>query len=149
MRAYHYNIEHVIEAVTLPSGAQQYQNTGRDATQGAEFTISDKLWDRVEASGSSSFGHAEDGTAMQTLANSPAVISKARLGVPIGSGDSGRWSLAGSLQYLSARYSWTGARLGGATLVDFTVNARISRRLDLLGGVHNNVSTSATKTITG
>jgi outer membrane receptor for ferrienterochelin and colicins len=137
-RAYHYTISRVIEAVTLPSGAQQYQNTGRDATQGAEFTLTDKLWDRVEASGSSSFGHAEGGPFMQTLANSPAVISKARLGVPFGSGDAkGRWFAAASLQYLSARYSWTGARLGGAALADFTLTGKLSRRFDLQAGVRN------------
>ena len=136
-RGYHYKIDHVIDAVTLASGAQQYQNTGRDATQGAEFTISDKLWNRVEASGSSTFGHAEGGLPMQTLANSPVVISKARLGVPIGGGEPGRWYLSGSMQYLSARYSWTGARLGGAALADFTVTARINRRFDLQAGVRN------------
>jgi outer membrane receptor protein involved in Fe transport len=137
-RAYHYNIDHVIDAVTLASGAQQYQNTGSDATQGAEFTIRDKLWDRVEASGSSSFGHAEGGSPMRTLANSPAVISKARLGIPLGSGGSAsRWFVAGSLQYWSGRYTWTGARLGGAALADFTVTARVSRRFDLQAGVRN------------
>ena len=72
------------------------------------------------------------------LANSPAVISKARLGVPLGTGGAnGRWFLAGSLQYLSARYSWTGARLGGAALADFTVTARMGRRFDLQAGVRN------------
>jgi outer membrane receptor protein involved in Fe transport len=74
---------------------------------------------------------------MQTLANSPVVISKARLGVPIGGGEPGRWYLSGSMQYLSARYSWTGARLGGAALADFTVTARINRRFDLQAGVRN------------
>jgi iron complex outermembrane receptor protein len=137
-RAYRYTIERVIGAVTLASGAQQYRNTGRAETQGAEFTLTDKLWDRVEASGSTSFGHAEGGPFMQTLANSPAVISKARLGVPLGTGGAnGRWFLAGSLQYLSARYSWTGARLGGAALADFTVTARMGRRFDLQAGVRN------------
>ena len=78
------------------------------------------------------------GPSLETLANSPAVISKARLGVPLGGGDArGRVFLAGSMQYVSARYSWTGARLGGATLADFTVTARINRRFDLEAGVRN------------
>jgi outer membrane receptor for ferrienterochelin and colicins len=131
-RAYHYTIEHVIDAVTLASGAQQYQNTGRDQTQGAELTLSDKLWDRVEASGSTSFGRAAGGLPIATLANSPAVISKLRLGVPVG-----RWNFAGSMQYLSSRYSWTGDQLGGAALFDFTVTAKVTRRYDLQAGIRN------------
>ena len=132
-RGYNYTIEHVIDSVTLPSGAQQYQNTGRDITRGAEFSLTDKLWERAEGSVSSSFGHASGGGAMATLANSPAVISKARLGVPLG----GRWYLAGSLQYLSSRLSWTGDRLSGMALADFTVTTKINRRFELQGGVRN------------
>jgi outer membrane receptor protein involved in Fe transport len=126
----------VIDAVTLASGAQQYQNTGSDATQGAEFTLSGKLWDRVEASGSSSWGHAQGGLPMETLANSPAVLSKARVGVPLGHRE-GRWFLAGSMQYVSSRDTWTGSRLGGATVADFTLTAKLSRRFDLQAGVRN------------
>jgi outer membrane receptor protein involved in Fe transport len=41
------------------------------------------------------------------------------------------------MQYLSARYTWTGSRLGGATIADFTFTARLSRRFDLQAGVRN------------
>ena len=136
VRGYHYTIERVIDAVTLASGAQQYQNTGSDATQGAEFTLRGKLWNRVEASNSSSLGRAQGGLPMETLANSPAVLSKARIGVPLGHRE-GRWLLAGSMQYLSARYTWAGSRLGGAAVADFTLTAKISRRFDLQAGVRN------------
>ena len=136
VRGYHYTIERVIEAVTLASGAQQYQNTGSDATQGAEVTVSGKLWNRVGASGSSSWGHAKGGLPMETLANSPAVLSKARVGVPLGHRE-GRWFVAGSMQYVSARYTWTGSRLGGAAVADLTLTAKISRRFDLQAGVRN------------
>jgi outer membrane receptor for ferrienterochelin and colicins len=138
--AYHYDIARVIEAVTLAGGAQQYRNTGRDATRGAEFTLAGKLWDRLEASAGSSFGHARGGESqpLATLANSPAVVSKVRLAVPLGTGgNKDRFFLAGSLQYLSARDSWTGARLGGAPLADFTFTARVNRRFELQAGVRN------------
>ena len=137
-RAYRYRIAQVVEAVTLDSGAQQYRNAGTIATQGAEFSLSGKVWDRMEASASSSWGHAEGGQPVQTLANSPAVLSKGRLGLPVKVGDiQDRLFLAGSLQYLSARYSWTGARLGGAWLADFTLTARIYRRFEVQAGVRN------------
>jgi iron complex outermembrane receptor protein len=136
VRGYHYTIERVIDAVTLASGAQQYQNGGNVATRGAEFTLADKLWRRVDVSGSSSFGDAHEGSPAVTEPNSPAVLSKARVGVPLGNGE-GRWLLAGSMQYFSSRYTWTGSRLGGAVVADFTVTARISRRFELQAGVRN------------
>jgi iron complex outermembrane receptor protein len=134
VNGYHYRLERVIDAVTLDGGVQQYRNTGTDASKGAELSLTGKFRSRVEASASSAFGHAGGGAAQARLANSPAVISKARLGVPL-------WTdgpfLAGSLQYLSARYSWTGDRLGGAVLDDFTVTARLHPRFDLEAGVRN------------
>ena len=134
VNGYHYRLERVIDAVTLDGGVQQYRNTGTDASQGAELSLTGKLRSRVEASASSAFGHAGGGAAQARLANSPAVISKARLGVPLWTGGP---FLAGSLQYLSARYSWTGDRLGGAVLADFTVTARLHPRFDLEAGVRN------------
>jgi len=136
VRGYHYRIGRVIDAVTLASGAQQYQNTGNVTTRGAEFTLADKLWGRVDISGSSSFGEAHAGAPAERLPNSPAIISKARAGVPLGNGQ-GRGFLAGSLQYFSSRYTWTGAPLGGAAVADFTVTAHLSRRFDLQAGVRN------------
>ena len=111
VRGYRYTIERVIDAVTLASGAQQYRNTGSDATEGAEFTLGGKLWGRVEASGSSSFGHATGGLPVETLANSPAVLSKARVGVPLGNRE-GRWFLAGSMQYVSGAVYLDGVAVG-------------------------------------
>jgi len=131
--AYHYRIERVIDAVAVNDAVQQYRNTGDDTTQGIELRLTGKLWERVEASASSAFGHAE-GPDRARLANSPAVVSKARLGVPVGAG---RLSLAGNLQYISARNSWTGDRLGGAVLADFTVTAHLRPRFDLEAGVRN------------
>jgi iron complex outermembrane receptor protein len=132
--AYHYRIRRVIEAVTLDGGVEQYRNSGTDVSQGVELSLAGKLWERLEASASSAFGRAVGGPAQTRLANSPAVISKARLGAPL-------WTrgpfLTGSLQYLSARDSWTGDRLGGAVLADFAVTARLHPRFDLEAGVRN------------
>jgi len=136
VRGYRYTIGRVIDAVTLANGAVQYQNTGKITARGAEFTLADKLWQRVEVSGSSSFGGVDQASLVRTFPNSPAVISKARVGVPLGPGE-GRWFLAGSMQYFSSRYTWTGARLGGAAVADFTVTARINRRFSLQAGVRN------------
>jgi outer membrane receptor for ferrienterochelin and colicins len=136
--AYRYRITGVVDAATVDGGALQYRNGSRDTSQGVELSLSGKVWNRVEASGSTAFGHAEGGAERVLLANSPAVISKARLGTYLwGPGFKGRLFLAGSLQYISARQSWTGDRLGGAALADFTVTARLHPRFDLEGGVRN------------
>jgi outer membrane receptor for ferrienterochelin and colicins len=132
--AYHYRIAQVIDAVSLDGGVQQYRNTGKDVSQGAELSLTGKLWDRLEASVSSAFGRAQGGTPLLRLANSPAVISKARLGEPF---LAGRLFWAGSLQFISARNSWTGTRLGGAVLSDFTITGRLNRRFGLEAGVRN------------
>jgi iron complex outermembrane receptor protein len=141
VNAYDYRIHDVIDAVTLDDGVQQYRNTANDTSRGAELSLSGKLWDSVEASANTSFGRAEGGPEQALLANAPAVISKARLGVPLWAGAHrdapAPLFLAGSMQYLSARNAWTGGRLGGALLADFTVTARLRAYFDLQGGVRN------------
>ena len=134
----YYRIDHVIEAIDLADGVQQYRNAGLDRSMGIEFELSGKLWDRLETSASASFGNAAGGQPLVRLANSPAQISKLRVGAPLGSGAlHERLFLSGSLQYISARNSWTGDRLGGALLADFTGTWKLHPRFDLEAGVRN------------
>jgi outer membrane receptor for ferrienterochelin and colicins len=136
--ASYYRINHVIEAVYLPDGTQQYQNTSLDRSMGLEFELSGKLWDRLETSASASFGNAGAGPPLVRLANSPAQISKLRMGAPVGGGElRDRLFVSGSLQWLSARNTWTGQRLGGALLADFTATFRLLPRFDLEAGIRN------------
>jgi len=135
---YHYRIQRVIEAVKLTNLVQQYQNASRDLSTGAELALTGKLWGRMEASASTSFGSARGGQPLLRLANSPAVISKARLGAPLAGGVlRDRLFVSGDCQYISARKSWTGARLGGALLADFTLSVRFQPKFGLEAGVRN------------
>jgi iron complex outermembrane receptor protein len=134
----YYRINRVIEAVYLADGVQQYRNAGLDRSMGLEFELSGKLWDRLETSASASFGNAAGGQPLVRLANSPAQISKLRLGAPLGAGGlAERLFLSGALQWISARNSWTGDRLGGALLADFTGTLKLHPRFDLEAGVRN------------
>ena len=134
----YYRINHVIEAVYLADGVQQYRNAGLDRSMGLEFELSGKLWDRLETSASASFGNAAGGQPLLRLANSPAQISKLRLGAPLGGGGMHeRLFLSCALQWISARNSWTGDRLGGALLADFTGTLKLHPRFDLEAGVRN------------
>ncbi len=132
--AFRYQIRNGIEAVTLNDGVQQYQNTAGYRTMGGELELSGKLWQRVEASASIVEQEAVAGSPASSLANSPRQVGKARLAAPLWRD---RLLLAGSWQFISARQSWTGDRLGGTLLTDVTATVRLSARFDVQAGVRN------------
>ncbi|HEV2447113.1 MAG TPA: TonB-dependent receptor, partial [Candidatus Sulfopaludibacter sp.] len=131
--AFHYRVSRVIEAVDVGDGVQQYQNAGRLHTTGVEAEVAGKLWRRVEASASGVWQRA-GGAGGATLPNSPRELVKSRVGVPV-SGD--RLFLSGALQYIAARNAWSGDRLGGALLADFTATWRVHPRCDVVAGLRN------------
>ena len=138
VNAFHYRISGVIQAVTLDNAVLQYRNAGKDRSTGLEFELTGKLWNRVEASASVALAEAAGGPSLAWLANSPRQVSKARLGLPVlRRAFRDRLSVTGSMQHISARNSWTGDRLGGVVLADFTATARVHPRFDLQGGVRN------------
>jgi len=132
LNGFHYRIENVIEAVTLADGVQQYQNTGELLSTGLEFEVRGKLWNRLEATASTAWQSAVDGASSVRLANAPVNVSKMRLGLPIR-----RLFLGGSVNYLSARNTWSGATLGGFTVFDGTATVRLGGSLDFQAGVRN------------
>jgi iron complex outermembrane receptor protein len=129
-----YRIRNGIEAVALDDSVQQYRNTGGYRAAGGELEISGKPWDRLEVLASLAVQQATGGAASVWLANSPRQVAKLRLGLPLWRD---RLVLAGNWQYLSARKSWTGDRLGGALLTDATATWRIHPRVDVQAGVRN------------
>jgi outer membrane receptor protein involved in Fe transport len=129
---FRYRIRDGIEAVTLQDDIQQYQNSSGYSSAGVEVEISGKLADRVEASASVTRQQAADSSTW--LANSPHSLAKARLAMPL---RRDRLTLAGSWQYISARQSWTGDRLGGALLMEAVASWRLTAHFDVQGGVRN------------
>jgi outer membrane receptor for ferrienterochelin and colicins len=134
LNGFHYRVDRVVDAVTLPGGVLQYRNAGTLRTTGVEFELNGKLWNRVESSASIALQSAQGGQSPDRLSNSPRQVSKARLGVPF---FRDRLFLAGALQAFSSRETGEDARLGGASLVDFTATARVHPHFDLQVGMRN------------
>lgn len=134
VNGFQYRIDGVIEAVTLDDGVQQYRNAGRLRSTGVEVELSGKLWDRMEVSASSTVQNAVGAEFPAGLPNSPRELPKARLGVPL---FHERLFVSGAFQYISARATESGARLGGAALADFTATVRVHPRFDIQGGIRN------------
>jgi len=134
VNGFHYRIADVIESMSLENGVQQYGNQGRIRSTGVEFEVRGKAWGRLEASASSSIQDAVGGQPWQWLGNSPHVLSKARLGVPI---YRDRFFFAGAIEHTSARTTNAADPLGGFLLADFTVTARLHPKFDLQAGVRN------------
>ena len=131
LNGFHYRLQRVIEATTLANDVQQYQNGGTNLSTGVEFEVRAKLWDRLEALGSTAF-QSTDREASGRLANAPRNVSKLRLGVP-----AGRLFLSSELRFVSARNAWTGDRLAGTLLADATATVRLHQRCDLQVGLRN------------
>ena len=131
LNGFHYRLQRAIEASTLANDVQQYQNGGTNLSTGVEFEVRAKLWDRLEALGSTAFqstGRENSGR----LANAPRNVSKLRLGVP-----AGRLFLSSELRFVSARNAWRGDPLPGALLADASATVRLHRRCDLQVGLRN------------
>jgi outer membrane receptor for ferrienterochelin and colicins len=129
---YRYRIRNGIEAVTLQDDVQQYRNSSGYSSNGVEWELSGRVADRLEVSASVTKQLAANASAW--LANSPHSLAKARLGLPL---CRDRLNLAGSWQYISARQSWTGDRLGGALLMDAVATWRLTSHFDVQGGIRN------------
>jgi iron complex outermembrane receptor protein len=130
---FYYLIQHVIDAVTEPDGVQQYQNTGEIRSGGGELELSGKLRGGIETTASAVWEDTSGGQPAAWLANSPREIAKLRAGTPTGR----RVFASGALQYISARATGMGGRLGGFLLADATATVRLNRRFDLVAGARN------------
>jgi outer membrane receptor for ferrienterochelin and colicins len=134
VNAFYYRIGNVIESVALAGGVQQYRNAGLLRSKGVEFEVNGKLWSRLEVLASTAVQDAADEDAMTHLANSPRVLSKGRVGLPL---FGNRLFLSGAIQQIAARDTQSGAQLGSAATADFTACARVDRRFDIEAGVRN------------
>ena len=133
LAGFDYRIQHVIEAVTLDDGAQQYRNAGDIRTRGLETEISGKFRGLVECTASGVWQGAYAYEPAAWLANSPRQIDKLRLGMPLGR----RWFGSSSIEYISSRAAGLGGSLGGFVLVDAAATLHLGRRFDLVSGVRN------------
>jgi iron complex outermembrane receptor protein len=130
---FHYRVQRVIEAVAAPDGAQQYRNAGQLLSTGGEVELSGKLPGGIETTASAVWQDALGRQPLAWLPNSPHQIAKLRLGAPAGR----RLFASGDCQYVSARETVWGGRLGGFPLASVSSTVRLNQRFDLVAGVHN------------
>jgi iron complex outermembrane receptor protein len=133
--AYYYQLRDLIEAVPLTDGLVQYRNVSRYKATGAEFEMNGNPWKDLEASASIAIEDMNKRSTGERPPNSPVAVGKARLAVPF---DRGRFSIAGSFQYLSPRTTFASAEVTSAYLADLTVTtSRLHPSFDVQFGVRN------------
>jgi outer membrane receptor protein involved in Fe transport len=133
VNGFHYRIDRVIDAAAFSDDVLQYRNSGGLRSTGLELELNGRF-DLFEMQASTTFQTAEGGPPWTTLANSPANVSKLRVGVPVARE---RLFLSGALGYVSSRKTQARGLLGGPLLADFTATVRLSSRFDLVSGLRN------------
>ena len=106
--AYALDINDSITLVTLPSGAQQYENAGRMRSRGVELEATQVFANGVQLRGSWSTQNGSDLATGTPLSDSPSKLVKLMLTVP------GPWAGArfgANLLGVGERYTLSGARL--------------------------------------
>ncbi len=133
---YRYDLNHLIEAMPLGEGFQQYQNAAGVDSSGVELEAAGKLkWgSQVDASLAMQRTRSGGGTGYIQV-NSPARVGKLLFEAPL-HGD--RLSVSGALQYLSERRSFAGAEVPAVYLVNLTLaSRRLPGGFDFSFGIRN------------
>jgi outer membrane receptor protein involved in Fe transport len=133
---YRYWLRDLIEAVPFGEGIVQYQNVSRYSAKGAEMELNGTAWKGLQGAASvalEDLSKASGGT--EWPANSPRVIAKVRLAVPL---DRGRFSIAGTFQSMSARRTLSDFDVRPVTLTNLTMtSSRLHPDFDVQFGVRN------------
>jgi iron complex outermembrane receptor protein len=139
---YRYAMSNLIEAVPIGDGLVQYQNVSQYTGFGAEFEIDGRTardWDWAASIVTADLDKSQ--SAFDWPPNSPEVVAKLRAAVPL---DRGKFTLAGSMQYMSSRLTFADNMVPRVYLLGVTVTtARLHPEFDLQFGVRNLLDQSA------
>ncbi len=125
LNGYYYQLNDLIEAVTIPAGFLQYQNAQHGRAEGASAELSGRPAEWIETTASVALQHDE--LADQPwLANSPSCIAKWRAAAPVAHHK--LWSAA-AMQYLSTRRTIDGEIVPSVWLTDLTFTTRNLTRI--------------------
>ncbi len=116
---YHYRIKDLITQITDPvDGKLVFVNQDKINTTGIELSV-DKIWQNgVRLKGNASYQEARNSLTNQLLINSPRVLGKLALSVPL---PDHAWHAGFELQHTGARYTNL-AKVDGYTLANLTLN---------------------------
>jgi len=134
LNAYHYQLDHLIEAVTTPAGFLQYQNAAAGRADGVSAELNGRPAPWVETTASVALQHSEI-TNQPWLVNSPGCIAKGRAAMPLAHNK--LW-VAAATQYLSPRRTVAGDMVPTEWLTDLTLTTRkLFPEFDFQLGVRN------------
>lgn len=131
LSVYHYDVDNLITQITDPSDGKLVFVNGEDIhTTGVELS-GEKFWQNgARLKGNVSYQEARDRRTDQWLINSPRVLGKLALSLPLGYA----WQAGMELQYTGERRT-TAGEADGYTLANLTLNRR-----DLLRGLDVSLS---------
>lgn len=132
---YRYNLDHLITAVPLADGFQQYQNAAAVKSNGVELEAAGKLKWGAKMDASLAVQRSDYGGYGYVEVNSPGEVGKFLLEMPL-AGD--RLTASGALQYMSERQTFAGEDVPPVVLVNLTlVSRRLASGVDLQFGLRN------------
>jgi iron complex outermembrane receptor protein len=118
---YQYRTKDLIEEVFPGNQVPQYQNVARARSTGVEFELSGKLPRDMELLASAALQRTVDADTGLVLPNSPRMLAKLRLGIPV---MAQKAFLASSVEYMSARGTDGMAMVAPVVLQDLTITTR-------------------------
>jgi len=134
LNAYHYELDHLIEAVITPAGFLQYQNAAAGRADGGGVELSGNPARRIETTASLALQSPEVQN-QPWLVNSPTCIAKWRAAMPLAHNK--LWAAA-AMQYLSPRRTVAGDIVPTEWLTDLTFTTRkLHPDFDFQFGVRN------------
>jgi outer membrane receptor for ferrienterochelin and colicin len=132
---FHYHMHDIIQAEATDDGRSQYRNSGQLRLTGVETELSGSPLSWLEASASAVYQRGRDATTSRGLVNSPAMLGKARLGLPIAKR---RATVSCALRGWSSRATGTGVILPPVALLDAGISTAGSRSgFEFAAGVRN------------
>lgn len=135
VNAFYYSMGSVIEAVWISSSLIQYQNADRRCSHGIDFEFGGHPAPWLETTASFSLDRTMDTALDDMLPNAPGEMAKLRAAVPL---YRDRIYLSGDFDYLTARWTMSGALTRPVAMVNATLSTRkLAHGLDLAAGIRN------------
>jgi iron complex outermembrane receptor protein len=130
---FYYRMDDVIQSQLLGE-VLQYGNTGQIRIAGVDTELTGSPFGWLEASASAAFQHTIDESAAERLPNSPSMLTKARIGVPVARR---RGLVHFAVRGWNSRHTGAGEELPPVVLFDtgFTIKARAG--FEMAAGVRN------------
>jgi len=132
---YSYKIRDLIDKTTDPSGNSVSKNIEEVAAHGLEFELENKWTTGIDGRFSYTIQRTEDKLTGEPLTNSPAVMAKVNLAVPV---IPGKVFVSIEEQYMSRRKTQADAFLGSFYLTNLTVfTHKLLNRLEVSASIYN------------